>query len=107
MTRVIGVIISGSYTSASPVELGGGPVTFKIGNQTDGEIANVRIRPAKGSQGCVEAEADSGPIPSKGSGTVSATLAEGTCELTADGLGTRQLIVKGERPSGQNVLLLP
>lgn len=107
VTRVIGVLITGQYTSASPIEIGGGPVTFKIGNQTDTEIVNVRIRPAKGSTGCVKAESASGPIPAKGSGTVSATLTDGTCELAADGVGTKQLIVKGERPSGQNVLLLP
>ena len=101
------MLITGKYTSASPIEIGGGPVTFKIGNQTDNEIANVRIRPAKGSKGCVAAESASGPIPAKGSGTVSATLADGACELTADGLGTKQLIVRGQRPSGQNVLLLP
>lgn len=106
-TKVIGVVISGSYTSSTPFEIGGGPVTLKITNQTDKEIANVRLRPADKMPGCVDEESQSGRIPVNGTGTVTATLVDGTCELATDGLGTTTITVTGERPSGQNTLLLP
>ena len=106
-TRVIGVIISGKYSASTPFEIGGGPVTLKITNQTDNEIANVKLHPAKDMPGCVDGESQSGRIPANGTGTVTATLVDGTCELEADALGTTQIVVSGERRSGQNTLLLP
>ena len=106
-TVVIGVILHGPKSATSPAELGGGPVTFKITNQSGKDVANVRLHTAPGAAGCVSAEAVSGHIPNGGTGTVSATLVDGTCELVAEGVGVKHIIVTGERPSGQNTLLLP
>ena len=106
-TAVIGVILHGPKSAASPAELGGGPVTLKITNQSGRDVANVSLHTAPGATGCVDAEAVSGHIPKGGTGTVTATLVDGTCELVAEGVGVKHIIVTGERPSGQNTLLLP
>jgi len=106
-TVVIGVILHGPKSASSPAELGGGPVTLKITNQSGKDVADVSLHTAPGAAGCVSAEAVSGPIPKGGTGTVSATLTDGTCELVAEGVGVKHIIVTGERPSGQNTLLLP
>lgn len=107
LTLVVGLTLEPGKARLSPREIGGGPVAIKISNQTGGEVADVRLRPLYGETGCVSAEAGSGPIPSDGSGTVNATLVEGTCEIVADGVGTARLVVTGERPSAQDRLLLP
>ena len=107
VTRVIGMIADGKNTKISPAAIGAGPITLKITNNSDGPIARVSLRPADGSGGCVSAEATAGPIPSRGTGTLQATLTDGSCEVIADSMRTSTLEVSGQRPSAQNVLLLP
>lgn len=106
VTDNVSVVIEKSRTEIAPREIGGGPATIKITNQSGGPLGNVSLR-SLGGVGCLTDEAESGPIPDRGTGTVSATLVEGVCELVADGIGRGRLIVIGERPSAQNKLLLP
>lgn len=107
LTLNLGLTLEPGKAYISPTEIGGGPAQIKISNQTDTEVVDVRLRPLYGDGGCVSAEAGSGPIPPRGSGTVDADLIEGTCEVVADGIGTVRFVVSGERPSSQNRLLLP
>ena len=106
VTRNISVVIEKDQTKIAPREIGGGPATIKITNQSGQPVANVRLRSLGGS-GCLSDEAASGPIPASGTGTVTATLVEGVCELVVNGAGQAKLAVIGERPSAQNKLLLP
>jgi len=105
VTKVAGVVLDGKATHVSPSEIGAGPITIKLANKTGGPVAQVSLRSVDG--GCVTDQADSGPIPSGGSGTISATLVEGTCEIVTDGMTSSRLLVGPERESAQNKLLLP
>jgi hypothetical protein len=107
VNRVIGVLLDGKATQLSPSSIGGGPVTLKIANKSLLPVRIVRLRSAFGSEGCVSAQAAAGPIPPGGTGTLQATLVQGTCEVSADGLKTATITVTGDRRSSQNNLLLP
>lgn len=107
VTDYIGVMLDGKTTTISRSEIGGGPVTFKITNQSRQPISSVRVRSSYGAQGCVDAEARAKDIPAGGTGTLQATLIEGSCEVVADGSTAATLLVGAERPSAQNKLLLP
>ncbi len=105
VTKIAGLVLDGKATHISPSEIGAGPITIKIANKTGAPVAQVSLRSFDG--GCVADQADSGRIPAGGSGTISATLVPGTCEIVADSMATSKLLVGPERESAQNKLLLP
>ncbi len=105
VTKVAGIVLDGKATHISPAEIGAGPITIKIANKTGAPVEQVSLRSFDG--GCVADQADSGRIPAGGSGTISATLVPGTCEVVADSMATTTLLVGPERESAQNKLLLP
>jgi hypothetical protein len=107
VTDYIGVLLDGKTTTISRNEIGGGPVTFKITNQSRLPISSVIVRSRYGAQGCVDTEARAKDIPAGGTGTLKATLIEGSCEVVADRSTAATLLVGPERPSAQNKLLLP
>lgn len=107
VTLTVGLTLEPGKARISPSRIGGGPAAIKISNQTGAEVLDVRLRPVPGKGGCVRAEAGSGPIPPAGSGTLNATLIDGTCEVVVDGIGSTTFRVVGQRPSAQNTLLLP
>jgi len=106
VTLTVGLTLEPGKARISPSKIGGGPAAIKISNQTGAEVIDVRLRPAAGD-GCVRAEAGSGPIPPAGSGTLNATLIEGICEVVSNGSAVTRFRVVGQRPSAQNTLLLP
>jgi hypothetical protein len=105
VTKIAGLILDGKATHISPTEIGAGPITIKIANKTGAPVTQVSIRSFDG--GCVADQADSGRIPAGGTGTISATLIPGTCEIVADAMASSKLLVGPERESAQNKLLLP
>ena len=105
VTRIAGLVLDGKATHISPSEIGAGPITIKIANKTGQPVEQVSLRSFDG--GCVSDQADSGRIPAGGSGTITATLVPGTCEIVADSMATSKLLVGPERESAQNKLLLP
>ncbi|MEI7559176.1 MAG: hypothetical protein WCJ63_01160 [Actinomycetes bacterium] len=107
VTRVIGLSVDPKTAVMSPTTIGAGPAELKIANKTRVPLIRVSLHSYAGAGGCVSAEAVAGPIPAGGTGTLKATLVEGTCEIIADGRTTSHLEVTAERPSAQNDLLLP
>lgn len=105
VTKIAGLVLDGKATHISPTEIGAGPITIKIANKTGAPVLQVSLRSFDG--GCVTDQADSGRIPAGGTGTISATLVPGTCEIVADSMATSKLLVGAERESAQNKLLLP
>jgi hypothetical protein len=105
VTKIAGLVLDGKATHISPTAIGAGPITIKIANKTGAAVTQVSVRSFDG--GCVTDQADSGRIPAGGTGTISATLVPGTCEVVADSMATSKLIVGPERESAQNKLLLP
>ncbi len=105
VTKIAGIVLDGKATHISPTEIGAGPITIKIANKTGAPVEQVSLRSFDG--GCVSDQADSGRIPAGGTGTISATLVPGTCEVVADAMTTSKLLVGPERESAQNKLLLP
>lgn len=105
VTRIAGIVLDGRATHISPSEIGAGPITIKIANKTGAPVTQVSLRSFDG--GCVSDQADSGRIPAGGTGTISATLVPGTCEVVADSMAASKLLVGPERESAQNKLLLP
>jgi len=105
VTKIAGLLLDGKATHISPTEIGAGPITIKIANKTGAPVLKVSVRSVDG--GCVADQADAGPIPAGGTGTISATLVQGTCEIVADSMKASRLLVGPERESAQNKLLLP
>lgn len=105
VTKIAGIVLDGKATHISPTEIGAGPITIKIANKTGAPVTQVSLRSFDG--GCVSDQADSGRIPAGGTGTISATLVPGTCEVVADSMAASTLLVGPERESAQNKLLLP
>lgn len=105
VTKIAGLVLDGKATHISPTEIGAGPITIKVANKTGAPVEQVSIRSFDG--GCVSDQADSGRIPAGGTGTISATLIPGTCEIVADAMASSKLLVGPERESAQNKLLLP
>lgn len=105
VTKVAGLLLDGKATRLSPTEIGAGPITIKITNRSGEKVRRVSLRSIDG--GCVSDQVDAGPIPDAGTGTISATLTEGNCEIVADSMSASTLRVGPERESAQNKLLLP
>lgn len=107
ITHIVALLLDGKTARISPASVGGGPITLKITNHGNFVVRKVSLRSRDGLPGCVTSEAVAGPILVGGTGTLTATLAEGTCEVLADKLASEQLTVTAERASAQNDLLLP
>ena len=92
--------IGGDGVAISPREFGAGLVNLTVANLTT-EPGTLVIR------GPVNAETDE--IPAAGTTTLKVDLKTGEYEASADGIAVlpAEFNVGGERPSGQNDLLLP
>ncbi|CAB4870692.1 MAG: hypothetical protein F2799_03535 [Actinobacteria bacterium] len=107
VTHIVALLLDGKTARISPTSVGGGPITIKITNRGNVPIRKVSLHSRDGLPGCVTTEAAAGPILVGGTGTLTATLTEGTCEVLADNRAPAQLTVTAERASAQNDLLLP
>ncbi|HEY6653326.1 MAG TPA: hypothetical protein VI028_04300 [Solirubrobacterales bacterium] len=96
----VSVKIAKDGVAVSPKEFGAGIVNFTIANLTT-EPGTLAI------QGPVNA--DSSEIPPTGTGTIKVAMKTGSYEASVSGIAARpfSFTVGPERPSGQNVLLLP
>lgn len=96
----VSVKIAKDGVAVSPKEFGAGIVNFTIANLTT-EPGTLAI------QGPVDA--DSSEIPPTGTGTIKVAMKTGSYEASVSGIAARpfSFTVGPERPSGQNVLLLP
>jgi hypothetical protein len=96
----VSVKIAKDGVVVSPKEFGAGIVNFTIANLTT-EPGTLAIH------GPVDA--DSSEIPPTGTGTIKVAMKTGSYEASVSGFAARpfSFTVGTERPSGQNVLLLP
>ena len=96
----VSVKIAKDGVAVSPKEFGAGIVNFTIANLTT-EPGTLAIH------GPVDA--DSSEIPPTGTGTIKVDMRSGSYEASVSGIAARpfNFTVGPERPSGQNVLLLP
>jgi hypothetical protein len=96
----LSALINNGGVRVSPTkDVGAGPATITISNQTDEPARLVFEGPTDDS---------SNPIIAGGTGSMKLDLAEGEYTVsTGEGLAGQQLNVGPERPSSQNELLLP
>ena len=105
----ISVSVTERRVLVAPQEIGAGPVTLIVDNQS-GESRDVRLEaPAGGSSACVETDTASGPINPLDTARLSVDLVEGDCIVTVAGSGVRPatLTVGRPRASAQDDLLQP
>ena len=98
----VSVHIGAERVTASPAEIGAGPVTLLVSNQSGASQTLTVDGP--------RLQRTAGPIPSKDTATVKATMQQGDFTLSAEesaGLAPATLTVGPPRPSAQNELLLP
>lgn len=103
------VSVSDKRIDITPHEIGAGPVTVLISNQS-GRSRDVSLTAPEGSDSaCVQADTASGPINPMGTARLSVNLVEGDCLVVVAGRGPRPatLSVGRERPSAQADLLQP
>jgi hypothetical protein len=93
------LIANGGVRVSPAKDVGAGPATITISNQTDEPARLVFDGPTADS---------SNPIIAGGTGSMKVDLAEGDYTVsTGDGGNSQELSVGPERPSSQNDLLLP
>jgi hypothetical protein len=105
---LISAAISPERVSISPRELGAGPVTLIVTNQTQrSQEITLETDEIGGSAPGIEQR--SGPINPGDTASLKADLAEGTYSVGVDGsgIGAATLRVGEERPSAQDELLQP
>ena len=98
----VSVHIGAERVTASPAEIGAGPVTLLVSNQSDASQTLTLDGP--------RLQRTVGPIPPDDTATVKATVQTGDFTISAEesaGLDPAALTVGEARPSAQNELLLP
>ncbi|HYF25688.1 MAG TPA: hypothetical protein VD931_08130 [Baekduia sp.] len=102
---VITAAISPERVSVSPDELGAGPITLVVTNQSD---ATQRLT-LRGSGGATNIEQQTGPINPSETASLQADLPQGDYEITATAgaIDPAALKVGPERKSAQDELLQP
>lgn len=103
------VSVSDKRVDVTPSQIGAGPVTVVISNQSDSSRDVTLKAPAGSDSACVQVDTASGPINPMGTARLSVDLVEGDCLVAVAGGGPRPatLSVGRERPSAQADLLQP